>query len=402
MATPTLALFWDMDYPAGETGWQPATYRDGRPQAGILSMSTTWQRYPSMGGNANRHRANAVSKMFLCDDYLSRPIVLNRAAVDQLTSDPETAIAENPGCQSCHSSLDPLAANFYGFYNYDDDMGIGQTIYRPENEEEWIAYAQRPPGYFGVPTANLVEFAAELAADQRFTDCAVKTLFDGLTQRDSGPDDWSEVAEHTSVFLASDQKLKALARSIVLSEAYRSAGHVDPDIDARMSSIKTVSPGQLASVIEGLTGYRWAFDGRDGLTTNDLGLPVLAGGIDSEFVVTRNFEPSVGVAFIQERLAWGAAWHVASHDLDRDRTDKAILLDFVTIDDTPDSNPDAFDTQIRHLFLTITGEALSDNATEPADLILVWKQVHSVEASTTTAWAAVTSAVLRDPRILFF
>ena len=54
-------------------------------------MNAVWQRYPSMGGNANRHRANAVSKLLLCDDYLSRPIVLNRSAVDQLTIDPEDA-----------------------------------------------------------------------------------------------------------------------------------------------------------------------------------------------------------------------------------------------------------------------------------------------------------------------
>jgi len=45
-------------------------------------------RYPSMGGNANRHRANAVSRTLLCDDYLARPIVLNRPAVDPLSLSP--------------------------------------------------------------------------------------------------------------------------------------------------------------------------------------------------------------------------------------------------------------------------------------------------------------------------
>ena len=100
MANPALAEAFDLDYPEGATNWQPAWYTDDRPHAGILTMSSTWLRYPSMAGNANRHRANALSKMLLCDDYLARPVVLSRAAVDQLTVDPEAAVNENDACQS--------------------------------------------------------------------------------------------------------------------------------------------------------------------------------------------------------------------------------------------------------------------------------------------------------------
>lgn len=402
MATPLLARFWDTDYPAGQTGWQPVTYNDGRPHAGILSMTTTWQRYPSMGGNANRHRANAISKMFLCEDYLSRPIVLNRAAVDQLVADPESAINENAGCQSCHATLDPLSANFFGFFNYDDDLGIEQTVYRQENEQEWAAYAGRPPGFYGRPTANLSEFAIELVNDRRFADCAVTTVFDGLTQRTSDSVDWEELQAHTEVFLDSDMNVKDLAKSVLMSKQYRARGHADDGIDGRLEGVKTVAPYQLESIIEDLTGYKWTFNGRDGLTTNDLGLPVLAGGIDSRFVVEPTRDPSVGTVFVQERLAQAAAYHVAVHDLDPDREDEARLLKFVTIEDTPDNNADAFEAQIRHLYLAITGVPLDNEATEPAELTEVWKYVHSVDADPTTAWAAVTSVVLRDPRILFY
>ncbi|MCA9490783.1 MAG: DUF1588 domain-containing protein, partial [Myxococcales bacterium] len=149
MANPALAAMWQMRYPDGAEGWQPSTYKDGRPHAGMLSMTTIWSRYPSMGGNANRHRANAISKMFLCDDYLARPIVLNRTAVDQLTLDPENAIRTNATCQACHSSLDPLSANLFGFFTYDDEDGIERTTYLPENEEAWRYYAGKAPGYYG-------------------------------------------------------------------------------------------------------------------------------------------------------------------------------------------------------------------------------------------------------------
>ena len=403
MATPLLAAFWDTDYPNDADGWQRVQYQDGRPHAGILTMTTTWQRYPSMGGNANRHRANAVSKILLCEDYLTRPIVLNRAAVDQLTLDPEAAIADNPGCQSCHASLDPLSANFFGFFNYDDDMGIGQTVYRPENEQAWADYSGKPPGFFGRPTANIQELALEIVEDPRFASCAVQTLVDGLTQRSTdATTDWTELQQHILAFEHSNQNLLALTRSIVNDPSYRVAFHADDSTDSALAGLKMVSPTQLASIMEDLTGYRWTFGGRDGMTTHDLGLPVLAGGIDSDLVTTPSHNPSVGMVFIQERLAQAAAWNVANEDLATDRQDSARLLKFVNIEDTPESNPDAFEAQIRHLYLAITGVPLPPEAPEPAALTVLWKQVYSVDASSTAAWASVTSVVLRDPRVLLY
>ena len=402
MANPALAAMWDIDYPAGATGWQPASYNDGRPQAGMLTMTGIWQRYPSMGGNANRHRANAVSKMFLCDDYLSRPIVLSRAAVDQLTIDPESAINQNDGCQACHSTLDPLAANFFGFFNYDDDIGIDQTIYRPELEEEWKSYSGKPPGFYGRPTGTIYEFAEELASDQRFEDCAVKTVFEGLTQRTTTEEDWTELSQHVDAFVASDQNIKELVRSIVAAPEYIALSSDNSELNERLSGVKMASPEQFAAIVEDVTGYRWMFGGRDGFTTPDIGLPVLMGGIDSQFVTVPSYTPSVGAAFGVERLAQSAGWYVADNDLSVDREGDARLLVYVNIEDTPDNNPEAFKTQIRHLYTAITGVPLADDATEPDELIALWKYLYSVEASAPAAWAGIISAVLRDPRVIFY
>jgi hypothetical protein len=402
MANPLLAQMWSIDIGDDATGWVEGQYTDGRPHAGILTMTTTWQRNPSMGGNANRHRANAISKMLLCDDYLSRPIVLSRAAVDQLTLDPEDAINSNIGCQSCHSTLDPLAANFFGFFTYDDNMGIDQTIYRPENEENWKFYANKEPGYYGRPTANIDEFAREITQDGRFVDCAVRTAFEGFTQRDITDADWEEIRPHTEAFVDSGLNLKALIRSIVLSEGYRAGRADDRELDDRLAGVKTASPAQLQAIVDDLTGYKWEFSGRDGLVTNDLGLQVLAGGIDSAFVTRRNYDPSVGMAFVHERLAQAAGYAVAEHDLAADRTEPTRLLHYVTLTDTPEANREAFEQQIRALYLQITGEPLVDDALEPAELIALWKYIWSVEGSATTAWGGVVSAVLRDPRVLTY
>ncbi len=403
MADPVVAQMWNTDYPAGATGWQAAHYQDGRPHAGILTMTTIWQKYPSMGGNANRHRANAVSKMLLCDDYLERPIVLSRANIDQLTIDPELAI-QSDTCQSCHATMDPLSAHFFGFFRYEsDNMGIREaTLYRPENEQGWREYANKSPGYYGRPTANLRELAESMVEDPRFADCAVQTAFEGFGQRTLTDSDWAEFSSIRDSFVANGMTIKPLVRSIVTSREYLATSAADEATNDRLPTVKTASPAQLASTIEDITGYRWTFNGRDGLTTQDMGLPVLAGGVDGDFVSTATYEPSLGMAFIQERLAQSAGYAVADHDLDAARTDPAILLKYVTATDTPDTAPDAFDAQVRYLYLRATGLPLAADATEPAAAAVLWKQLYSVEANPTQAWAGIVSAVLRDPRVLFY
>ena len=101
-------------------------------------------------------------------------------------------------------------------------------------------------------------------------------------------------------------------------------------------------------------------------------------------------------------LAQSAAWSVSDHDLNPEREGDARLLVYVTIEDTPESNPEAFDAQIRHLYTAITGVPLPDEATEPDELIALWKYLYSVEASAPQAWAGIVSAVLRDPRVIFY
>ena len=403
MADPIVARMWDLDYPAGATGWQAAYYRDGRPMAGVLSMNTIWQRYPSMGGNANRHRANAVSKMLLCEDYLTRPIVLNRASIDQLTVDPEEAI-QSVGCQSCHASLDPLAAHFFGFFRYDGDEGglRAATMYRPENEQGWRDYAGKPPAWYGRPTANLVELGEVIAEDPRFMDCAVRTVWEGLFQQAPGEAQWAGVQEARGVFEAEGMVLRPLLRHMLLSREFRAGGARASDQAAALSTVRTASPRQLAAIIEDLTGYRWTFGGMDGLTDPQSGLAILAGGTDGLYVTTPNYNPSVGSVFIQERLAQAAGWHVAAHDLDPARVEAAILLDLVTAADRPETAAERFEAQIRSLYLRITGIPLEEGATEPAELSTLWSQVYSVEASPEAAWAGVVSVVLRDPRVLFY
>ncbi|MCA9620895.1 MAG: DUF1588 domain-containing protein, partial [Myxococcales bacterium] len=92
-----------------------AHYVDGRPAAGVLATNAFFWRHRSTLENANRGRANAISRAFLCEDYLERPIDFP-SDIDLSDADAiENAIDHNAACQACHATLDPLASHLWGF-----------------------------------------------------------------------------------------------------------------------------------------------------------------------------------------------------------------------------------------------------------------------------------------------
>jgi hypothetical protein len=404
MADPIVADRWSIDIPDPDGGWQAGWYRDGREHAGVLSMSTVWSTYPSAGGNANRHRANAVSRLLLCDDYLDRPIAFSRNVVDQVATDPEETIRNTESCQSCHATLDPLASHFFGFPTFmnNEDEDIAGDAYRPENEQAWQDWSGRAPGWFGTPTSNLIELGAQIALDPRFIDCATETVFEGFTQRSVVDADWTELQGHRQEFVDSGLQLKALVRSIVRSEEYRAASTTDPVFAQRLATVRTVSPAQLAGIVEGVTGFRWQFGRADGLTSPTFGLKELAGGVTGYQADPSSRAPSVSLSLVQERLAQAAAWEVVAHDFDPERDGDAILLAYVTLEDRPEASLEAFEGQIRQLHLQILGRPLEAEAVEVAMLIELWQQIYSLDASPTAAWAGVVAAILRDPAVLLY
>jgi hypothetical protein len=398
MGNAVTAAMWGQTLTGDPNGWSRATYNDGRPMAGVLSSTTLWQRYPSASSNANRHRANNVSRMFLCDDYLSRPVEFSRSDVEAATTEElEDVIRTNPTCVGCHSSLDPLAAHFFGFWWEKDETLAARTRYYAEDENDWQSYAGRAPNYYGQPTSGLRDLAQHLADDPRFTDCAVRTMWQGIQQREATDDDWGDLADFESDFAAGGYTMRALVKSIVTSDTYK-----HPVDSATISSVKMVSPQQLRDIVAEKTGYEWTFDGRPGLSVNDLGLPVLMGGTDGRYVVDRNTQPTVSAMFVQERLSQAAGYRVAASDLAGETVSAPVLLKYVGVMDTPDANRQGFEDQVRFLYLHLTGIPLAADAPEVDECIDLWKQIFSVTSSPTSAWSGVIAAVLRDPRLLFY
>ena len=104
----------DYDWTDSTGGWQKVQYTDDRPAAGILVNNGLWWRYNSTLTNAQRGRANIISKMLLCNDFLERRINVDRELNLLDEEGVFEALTNSPTCVSCHVDLDPLAANFWG------------------------------------------------------------------------------------------------------------------------------------------------------------------------------------------------------------------------------------------------------------------------------------------------
>ena len=115
-ANEDFAASWHMDdYDYDVGGWQRVRYGDGRPAAGYLSMSSVFMRFLNNDGNYNRGRANAMSRILLCADFLKMPVDFPR---DLDLSDENVitnAISTNAACTSCHDQL-ALLQLFFRLY----------------------------------------------------------------------------------------------------------------------------------------------------------------------------------------------------------------------------------------------------------------------------------------------
>src|SRR5262249_49553953 len=138
-----------------------------------------FSRHSTTVSNANRGRANAVARAFLCEDFLSREVRID-ASVN--LADPlavANAVQENGACASCHKSLDALAGFFSGYH----PIYVPPTIpypfdvfYQP-NILAKIGGTITPPAYFGEAGSSIEDLGRLIANDPRFSLCAAKRFY---------------------------------------------------------------------------------------------------------------------------------------------------------------------------------------------------------------------------------
>lgn len=391
VANEVVAEMFPTDYPDGGTGWQVARYTDGRPAAGVLSTTGMWLRYTSTDSNANRKRANTVSRVMLCNDYLTRPLEFDRE-VDLLDTDAvNEALTTNPACVNCHVSLDPMAAYFFGFWSYQINSWLEVSTYHPEREHLYTSYLGVEPSYYGEPGDSLADLGVQIASDPRFAECAVEQVYGQLLQRDVTLADMDALTGHREAFLAGGLTMRALVRSVLDDPRYQAALSSEA---VGVKPTKMLSPDQLASAVEDLTGFRWTYANYDMMRSDTIGVRTLAGGADG-YTVTRNTSsPNTTLVLVNERLAEAAASYVVAEEPQR-----LFSVDFT---ETPDSDRDAVVGQIQQLHRRILGRSVAADSEEVAANLELWETLHAIEGEPRAAWAGLTAALLRDPDFLLY
>jgi len=394
---PRLMELWPLEPVDDDNGMKlppgvvRARYVDGRPAAGVLSMNAVYWRHASTVENANRGRANALSQALLCQSYLDRPIDFP-SDLDLTDSESiRTAIATNPACQGCHSTLDPLASYLWGF-NY-GDVDQPRPEYSAANERAWQVYTDAAPGFFGKTGDRMVDLAAHVASDERFVACTVRRVYEGMLGRRSTLSDEGALAVHREAFIEGGLRLKSLARSILTDPSYRGeaweprfGGAPEPVYD------KVAPVGVLSSSLIDLSGYALTYDGRPA-TRLDVALRPLAGGSDRGD--TTNV--STGAVLVQRRLAQAGALFAVDTAVAGESSGGRLdeFLAGADLESTPSSE------DLVALVRLVRSETLEAADPEIDALLGVWAEVAEIE-SPTDAWVAVVTAALADPNHLLY
>jgi hypothetical protein len=395
MANEHLGAAFPVDYPEGGTGWQPVRYTDGRPAAGVLSTNGMWWRYMTNASNLNRGRANAISRILLCNDYLSRPIEFDRSVNLLDAGALEDALRENPGCVACHSTLDPIASYLYGFYAVDYTSRLEMTNYHPEREQYWRSMTEVAPGFYGAPGYGLADLGQQIAADPRLPQCLTEQVYGLLLQRAVTLDDTAALTAHREALLDGGLTVRALLRSVLQDDEYRRGVAADGTFAAKMMSVD-----QLGTAVEALTGFRFTTSGYDLLGSDSYGVRTLAGGVDGVYATRPASEPTATAVLVQARIAQAAAWDVVEHDAST--RDAPRLFTEVDFTESPQADREKMATQVQALHLRLFGERVALDGPEVTANLALWDELYALDADRRAAWAGLLSVLLRDPDFLFY
>ncbi|AKU95598.1 hypothetical protein AKJ09_02262 [Labilithrix luteola] len=213
----------------------------GPHAAGILTTPMFLQKYATA-----RARAAVLYNAFLCKSFVAENA--------QLTPSTEPNLMKRPGCQTCHATLEPLAAYFARvepsssvFLPATNFPAINSACRKDKNGKlngncnalYDVAFADDKgatlrSAYGSISNADAEPVGAGRAVTQmpEFAECAVQRVTSSFLGRPTSPDDAALLASLQKDFVASGYRMRALVRGIVRSREYRDANNVGSAPDA--------------------------------------------------------------------------------------------------------------------------------------------------------------------------
>ncbi len=391
MANEMLADLWPIAYPTDGSGWRQSTYTDGRPAVGVLATNGLWWRYVTSTFNLSRSRVAAASRLLTCYDILERPISFSATPALLDEDGTAAAIQGEDACVACHATIEPAASAMFGFVPVVSHNVDEVETYHPEREPLGEPTLGVSSAWYGTPIDGLSELGPAIAADPRFTTCAVETFATALWRRPTEPADDARLEALRVHFVAEELHVRALIREILQGPTWQAGGldaTADEETVLRERTRRLLSPDQLQSAIEDLTGFRWTENGFDQLQNDERGFRVLAGGVNGVNVLRPQQDPGLTWTVTTERLAQAAASTVVDNDLGGG-TPRLLTV-------SGDARPGdaAFDDQIRALTWQLHARRATD--AEVGAWAGLWTAVEATDGAL-SAWKAVLAVMFRDP-----
>ena len=372
---------------AGGSGWRQVRYLDNRPAVGVLGTNGMWWRYTTTADNANRGRSAALSRVLLCDERYDRSVDFTKS---NASSNVTERIATDPTCIGCHVTLDPLASTLYGFWRHHPESYTEALRYYTSREEDWSKHSTVAPSYYGQPVDSLYDVGRAVAADPRFVNCAVKQVWTFLLRRAPEVDEWDRFSEDRQAFLDSGLKLRAAFRAVADDPFYRS----DAGAWAGTTAPRRLTPDQLASSVEALTGYLWTVEGGvDAMVNDDYGYRVLDGGIDGALVTDRPTTATATVSLVEERLAEAAGPYAAETEASVAESERTLFREIADLAAEPTDAE--ISAQIVALVRRVHGRSILADSEEVVEMVALWRTLNEASAGPTSTWGLFLSALLR-------
>jgi len=346
--------------------------------------------------NMNRARVAALVKLLVCQDLLSRPVDLEGAVSLADEDASATAIRTEPACQSCHATVEPMAAALFGFWTVIDYNPEENGNYHGERENMGPQYLGVEPAYFGQPVDGLAGLGVAITHDPRFYSCAVQTHTELLWRREIHNGDFDVLEDLRREFLTSDVEVRALLSAITDTKEYRAGGLGDAatqDDREQIRTHRTMSPDQLSTAFKDVSGYDWTWEGFDQLANDDSGYRTLLGGVDGYMVSQAQMDPGVTWALTLQRLAEASADTVVLGELEEDGP-RSLLLE-VTLEHRPGDQ--VFSDELRRLIWRLHAVRAGNKRIER--LGAFWADVDAIKGPA-EAWRRVVSVLLRDPEMV--
>jgi uncharacterized protein DUF1585/uncharacterized protein DUF1592 len=219
--------------PSDVADWRQVGDR-GAHASGILTMPVFLTKYGS-----RRARAHVLWNAFACKDFIAGNI--------QLTPSTEPNLMLRPGCQTCHTTLEPLAAYFSRIqestWNYlpADDFPIQSKkcagtdpkkingnctpFYDPAFTDKDAGTLRGAYASSEHADAGAAGIAAELTATNDFERCVAENVASSFLGRPLSSDDDTLKAQLAQTFATNGYKMRALVQALVESSAYRDANN---------------------------------------------------------------------------------------------------------------------------------------------------------------------------------